>query len=126
MERTKEQIVANFKFYAEECVKKLDNGNVDPALYWSLCTCMNYLIKLSKEVMQVVGKYKRDEDEELEVARHLVDRLECNNAVTAFGISLDEGKEARFRGRWKERERLARDMLPRGDVLDREYDSDIT
>lgn len=121
MGRTKEQAIADFKFYAEECMRKLDKSNVDIDLYWPLCSCMNHLINSAREVMQVLFEYKRSDDEELEVARHLVERLECNNAVTAFGISLDKGREATFRGSIEEKEKLARDMIPRRHPLDEEF-----
>ena len=121
MKRTKEQAIADFKFYAEECVKKLDSDSFDSALYWPLCSCINHLINSAKEVMQVMFEYKRSDNEELEVARHLVERLECNNAVTAFGISLDKGREATFRGSIEEKEKLARDMIHRRHPLDEEF-----
>ena len=118
MGRTKEQAIADFRFLTEECNRLIETKEILPSSYWSLCSSMHHLINSAKEVMSLLSDYKRSEDEELEVARHLVERLECNNAVTAFAISLDKGREATFRGPIKEKEKLARDMIPRRHPLD--------
>ena len=118
MGRTKEQAIADFKFLTEECNRLIETKEILPSSYWSLCSSMHHLINSAKEVMSLLSDYKRSEDEELEVARHLVERLECNYAVTALGISLNEGIEATFRCSIKEKEKLARDMIPRKHPLD--------
>lgn len=79
---------------------------------------MNHLINSAQEVMRVIGKYKRNESEELEVAHYLVERLQQNEAITAFGVSLDEGREAIFKRPTEERKRLAREIMPGRVTLD--------
>lgn len=116
--KNKQEAIERFRFYLEECLEKIDSDYLNHASYWSLCSYMHRLIKSAQEVMRVMGKYKRNENEELEVARHLVERLEQNNAVTAFGISLNEGREASFRGPAEERKRLAREIMPGRVTLD--------
>nr|DAS67884.1 MAG TPA: hypothetical protein [Caudoviricetes sp.] len=116
--KSKQTAIDNFKFYIGECLERISADKIDHASYWSLCSHMNHLINSAQEVMRVMGKYKRNESEELEVAHHLVERLEQNEAVTAFGISLDEGREAIFKGPVEERKRLAREIMPGRVTLD--------
>lgn len=116
--KSKQTAIDNFKFYIGECLERISTDKINHDSYWSLCTYMNRLISSAQEVMRVMGKYKRNEGEELEVAYHLVQRLEQNEAVTAFGISLDEGREAIFKGPAEERKRLAREIMPGRVTLD--------
>lgn len=116
--KNKQAAIEKFRFYVEECLEKIDNDYLNHASYWSLCSYMHRLIKSTQEVMRVMGNYKRNESEELEVAHYLVERLQQNEAVTAFGISLDEGREAIFRGAAEERKRLAREIMPGRVTLD--------